>query len=155
MANVPNSTLGSEKPVSNMQIFGEMSWLLTKSTLHRSMPIWKLEQWLLPPIALRQYRLYRREARPTALFTYAYLSPDVEERYIKSPQALQPSDWKSGDRLWVIDFVVPFGDMALVKHDFRCNVFPNTSGRSLRARAGTERLIVQRFHGKRIAGQTQ
>lgn len=130
-----------------------MSWVLSKSALHRNMPLWKLEQWLLPPIVLGQYRLYRRDGRPTAFFTFGYLSAEVEARYVQSPQSLQPADWRSGDRLWVMDFVAPFGDMAQVKQDFRSNVFVNTTGHSLRARATNNRLLVRQFQGKTIPGK--
>lgn len=134
--------------VRNAQIFGEVAWLLARSPLHRDMPMKNLEQWAAPPIVLKQYRLYRREGRPVAFFTWAYLSPAVQDRYVLDPQTLQPDEWKSGDRLWLTDFVAPFGDAATVMNDLRTTVFPHQVGRALRPYLSKEGLRVITFHGK-------
>ena len=143
MTNIDVST-GSSDEISNLQLFGELSWLMAKSELHRNFPLWKLEQWLLPPIALQQFRLYRREKRPIAFLSFAYLSAEIEARYVEAPQSLQPSQWQSGDRLWVLDFVAPFGDMAFIVHDLRCHFFSKAVGHALRPALNS--------HGRRVVG---
>lgn len=137
-----------EGGVHNAQVFGEVAWLFARSPLHYEMPVRKLEQWAFPPIVLQQFRLYRREGRPVAFFSWAFLSEAVEKKYALSPQSLEPGEWRSGERLWIIDFIAPFGDTARVMRDLRETVFPNDVGRALRPFHNKNELRVIYFHGK-------
>ena len=48
---------------------------------------------------------------PTALATWALLSEDAEARIIEfGIRKLAPADWKSGDRLWLMDLLVAVGN---------------------------------------------
>lgn len=133
--------------VSNAQVFGEMAWLYARSPLHRDMPVRKLEQWALPAISLSQYRLYRRENRPIGFFTWAKLTKQIETKYALDPQSLQPPQWKSGDRIWLIDFIAPFGGAGEIMRDLRTNVFPHDVGRALRPYKNGKGNRVIYFHG--------
>ncbi|NQY74287.1 MAG: toxin-activating lysine-acyltransferase, partial [Candidatus Margulisbacteria bacterium] len=68
-------------------------------------------EWLIiPPIALKQFRLFRQKKQnaPIAFVSWASVSEEVEERLLKGVVKLSPKDWNSGKNLWLIDVISPF-----------------------------------------------
>ena len=41
------------------------------------------------------------------MFTWGWLNGEAEEKLITG-EALEPEDWQSGDRLWIIDLIAPY-----------------------------------------------
>ena len=69
-----------------------------------------LELCLLPPLALKQCRLFTKAGRPIGLVTWAMLSDEVAERLKTDPQKrVKPADWRSGERQVIVDVVAPYG----------------------------------------------
>lgn len=132
---------------TNMSMLGEVVWLMAHSELHRGWPIASIFQWVVPALMHKQCRLYRREGRPVAYVAWAYLSQEVEEAYVLNPKSLQPKDWKSGDRGWLIDWIAPFGDSATVMKDLREGIFSNEVGRALRVKPGSDEMQIIYVHG--------
>lgn len=87
---------------------GAATWLATRSPLHRHLFIADLEWLILPPIMLNQTRLYHDEQKPLAFVAWAFLNETVEMRIAAGVPRLQPQDWKSGDRPWIIETIAPF-----------------------------------------------
>jgi cytolysin-activating lysine-acyltransferase len=115
------------------ELLGEIASLLLASKLHRKYLINDIGAVFLPPIHLNQFRIYKnKEGDPIALLTWAFFSKEIEEKYLTKKYLLRPEDWKSGDRLWSIDFLAPFGHMKMVSKDLRNNVFPDAHGKSVR-----------------------
>jgi cytolysin-activating lysine-acyltransferase len=135
---------GEPTPAS---VLGEMVWLYSASELHRGWPIASIHQWLMPAIAHRQYRIYRRGKRPVGLVTWARMTAETETAYVRNTRSLKPEHWVGGDRNWVIDFIAPFGDARRIANDLRRNVFPNEVGRFLRVRKGDDTLRIFYIHG--------
>lgn len=133
--------------VSNSAILGEVTWLLSHSTLHQEWPIGSIQQWVLPAVLHKQFRIYRQNGKPIGYVSWAWLSKDVEEAYVLNTSSLQPKDWKSGDRGWVIDFVTPFGSASRIARDLKTGIFKNDVGRSLRVRPGSDTIQIQYLHG--------
>lgn len=89
---------------------GKVLWLWGCSSLHRRWPIESAIHYVLPAIEHQQYRLMvGSDGMPRGYTSWAWLNAESEKRYIADPNALQPEDWKNGDRLWFIDFISPFG----------------------------------------------
>lgn len=132
---------------TNMSMLGEIVWLMAHSELHRGWPIASIFQWVVPALMHKQCRLYRREGRPVAYVAWAYLSQDVEEAYALNPKSLQPKDWRSGERFWVIDWIAPFGDSATVMKDLREGIFKDEVGRALRVKPGSDEMQIIYVHG--------
>jgi len=87
--------------------------LMTASAPHRHLFIADLEWALLPPIALRQCRVFVRGGRPPVGFaSWAFVSDEVEARLKAGQTKLKPAEWKSGDRCWIVDLIAPFGGAA-------------------------------------------
>lgn len=132
---------------SNLEILGELCWLYSQSSLHRAWPMQAVQQWLLPAILTQQMRIYRRAGKPYAFVTWAFLSKEIEERFVLNASSLQPRDWKSGERIWFIDWVAPFGGTREMMLDLKHRVFPNDVGRFLRAKEGSDTLRIAYVHG--------
>jgi cytolysin-activating lysine-acyltransferase len=70
-----------------------------------------LEWRIFPPILLEQCKLYfdnKAGQLPVAFASWALFSESAERDYL-AHQRIAPSNWNSGDRLWLIDFISPFG----------------------------------------------
>lgn len=136
-----------DKQVANAHLFGEIVWLLAQSSLHKSWSIEGVLKWVSPAMSLRQYRLYHRDGKPVGYVSWAKLSPEVESRFALHPRTLQPREWNSGDRWWLIDFVAPFGDAKTMIRDIRKTQFPEGQARALRLDKSGDGLRIAYFHG--------
>ena len=105
-------------------LLGQVAWLMMQSPVHRHLFLADLEYRVAPPLMLQQFRLYRRDNVPVAFVSWALLTEEVEKRVQSGAWRLQPADWRSGDRLWVVDLVAPHGGLDAVLKDLRENVFP-------------------------------
>jgi cytolysin-activating lysine-acyltransferase len=63
----------------------------------------------MPPIALKQFRLFAQDNRPVGFAVWAFVSDEVEARLKTSVNRLKPNEWTSGDHCWLIDLVAPMG----------------------------------------------
>ncbi len=101
---------------------GEIVWLMSQSSIHRYLSLADLEWLLMPPILLRQYKLYRDEdQKPIAAALWAYLSEESEKKFL-SVGRLSPQDWgnnaqvnpekgimpNAGGALWLVELITPF-----------------------------------------------
>nr|EJN5126790.1 toxin-activating lysine-acyltransferase [Escherichia coli] len=108
------SPLYSGEPVNEAEVLGAVVWLWIHSPLHRDAPLHTLPDLLLPVIKHRQYVVATEQGRPVFFMSQAWLSLDAEARYLTQPAILMPqSDWNSGDRMWVCDWVAPFGHIGV------------------------------------------
>lgn len=103
---------GAAKPtVSHM--LGEVTWLLSQSPTHKHFTIGDLEWLVMPAILLEQFRVFHGDKHPLGFALWANLSEAAEARFKAQVEAgggarLRPDEWKSGDRLWLIELVAPF-----------------------------------------------
>jgi cytolysin-activating lysine-acyltransferase len=70
-----------------------------------------LDWALLPPVILDQCRLYTKEGIPFSFFTWALVSDEVDQRLRSLVPRIAPHEWQSGQHLWLIDAVSPFGQL--------------------------------------------
>lgn len=134
--------------VLNSSVLGEVTWLMAQSELHRDWPIASVMQWVLPALMYNQYRLYRRGGKPVGYVSWARLSAEVESLYVRDPSSLQPADWQSGDRIWLIDWLAPDGGTFTIARDLKHNIFPNDVGRALRWKRSSDTLKIFYLHGQ-------
>ncbi len=66
------------------ELLGQAAWVMMRSAPHRHLFVGDLEWLLLPPIACKQFRLWRRDNMPVAFASWALLSDEVEARLIES-----------------------------------------------------------------------
>jgi cytolysin-activating lysine-acyltransferase len=152
MANETGKGAADSSAFSSSAVLGEMLWLYSMSEIHRKWPISAMHQWLLPALMHKQYRIYHQGKKPVGFVTWAYLSKEIEEAYVRSPGTLQPKDWNSGDRGWMLDFIAPFGDAFRIGEDLKSTVFADKMGRYLRVKKGSDTMKISYLHGvKRLS----
>lgn len=106
---------------SNTQLLVDALMVLGSSPYHRGMDIEKLERYIIAAIKNRRLIIIRnKDERPVGVFTWAYLSPDREPRYMADPTCIVASDFESDDgTLWAIDFAAPHGNCRQVVRALR------------------------------------
>jgi cytolysin-activating lysine-acyltransferase len=103
--------LPDSAPHTVSHMFGEIVWLMSQSPQHKHFSIADLEWMVMPPLLLKQYRLFHNEGRPIGAALWAFLSEEAEAKLSMSPPRLRPEEWKSGDRCWLVDLIAPGATM--------------------------------------------
>lgn len=140
---------------SEAEIFGSIAWLAMQSKNKKQMEINSLSQWLLPALKNHQFVLATQslesQQQPIAYMSWANLTAEVESRYVKNPdKGFGADEWTGGDRMWVIDWMTPFGH----SHSFSRAIvalLANSCLRSLYHRGGDRGLRIQLFRGEKVS----
>lgn len=135
-------------PQLNSAVLGEITWLMAQSEMHKEWPIASIMQWVVPALLNNQYRLYRQGDKPIGYVSWGWFSEEVEKGYALDPTSLQPMNWKSGDRLWLLDWIAPVGGTSEIARDLKNNIFPNEVGRALRWKTTSDTMNIFYLHGK-------
>ena len=90
-----------------LRVYGDMLFLAFRSPRHSRMPVSVLRRYLEPAVETGQFRLFRFDGVPRGMFTWAFLNAEAEVKLITGVP-LEPEDWQSGDRLWIIDLIAPY-----------------------------------------------
>jgi len=112
---------GAARSVS--QVFGEVVWLMSQSPLHKNFFISDLEWMIMVPVMLKQFRMFYDQQKPIGCAFWGEVSEEVEDRLKSGNAKLKPQDWKSGDKLWCIEVIAPFGGHEAMLQDLKANVF--------------------------------
>ena len=80
---------------------------MLRSPSHRHVFLGELDWLLLPRLALKHCRLFTQGDQPLAFVSWAFVSDEVEARLKRGQIKLKPSEWRSGDRCWIVDLVAP------------------------------------------------
>ena len=133
------------------EVLGSAVWLWMHSASHRNFPLHTLPALLLPAIRQRQFLLAYEGGRPVFYLAWANLSAAAEQRYISQHPLLMPeSDWHSGERLWLLDWIAPFGHTPTMMRIVRQKLFAGRCVRYLAHHGNTRGLKVKTLHGRAI-----
>lgn len=125
-ANDNGSILKEEKTFSN--VLGQAVWLMSMDENYKQMPIGMIEGRVLPPIILRQFKLYYKEKQPVAFLTWALLDEPVNKPTDLSRFTGQNLIvWRSGSTISVIDCVSPFADGTIFQEAFLNDITANVT----------------------------
>ena len=113
---------GAAKKTS--EVLGEIVWLMSQSQLHKQLFIADTEWLVMTPMLLQQFRLFYDKQKPVGVIFWASVSEEVEARLAAGTTRMRPQDWKSGDRLWVVEAIAPFGGAEEMVKDLKAKVFP-------------------------------
>lgn len=86
--------------------------------------------------------MYLRDEMPVAYASWARLSPAAADRFRTAPHHLAPADWNSGDQLWLVDVLVPYGGAQDVLKDLRENVLAGQVLNQLLPIGATARVLT-------------
>jgi cytolysin-activating lysine-acyltransferase len=140
---------------SEAEIFGSIAWISMYAKNKNQLPLQDLSHWLLPALRSRQFILASEtvdgQTRPVAYMSWANLNAQVEGRYVDNPdEGLTPQEWTCGDRMWVIDWMTPFGHSQPFSRAV-CASLANSCFKSLYHRGGHRGLRVQLFRGDHVS----
>ena len=104
---------GDQPQMTISSVLGEIAWMMSMSPTHRYFFLADMEWLVMTPVMLNQFRIYRDDnGKPAGLVLWASVNEEVEKRLEAGATRLAPQDWKSGDRLWVVDVVDLMGGKA-------------------------------------------
>lgn len=121
----------ASRVMKKIPLLGTVSWLMLAAPATRHSLLSDLEWRVMPPLMLNQAKVYLREEVPVAYVSWARLSPEVERRYRQPPHRLAPGDWRSGDAVWLVDLMAPFGGVQEIMKDLRETVLPGVTIRQV------------------------
>ena len=113
----------AQKVLSKVPVLGSVAWLMLQQNAGRQTLLGELEWRVMPALMLDQAKLYLRGLAPVAYVSWAKLDPAAAERYRSAPHQLTAADWKSGDQIWLVDVLAPFGGAREILEDLREKVF--------------------------------
>ena len=91
------------------QVLGEITWLMTQSPRHKSIPLGDLEWLVMPAILLKQFRLFYKGEQPVGVALWALVDEIVGKRIDAGDARLTAVEWKGGSQMRIVDVVAPFG----------------------------------------------
>lgn len=98
-----------------MADFGAMFFLAALMPYYTGRTLAQVFYAFETPLRLGQYYIFRdANGFPRGFTTFAGMSVDAERRYTIDETPLKPEDWTSGDSFWLVDFVMPFGQVRQV-----------------------------------------
>lgn len=123
-----------------MAAFGQVVTILLRTQDHRGKPLADLEWLAMPAVSTGQFALAEAQSKtngmiaPVGLLMWASVSPEVDARLradISHGVRLQPSEWRSGEILWVVEAV---GDPKILQAMLQRAVNNEWKGRSVNLR---------------------
>jgi len=99
----------AQKVLRKVPLLGPIAWLMLQQPSTRYQLLSDLESRIMPALILDQSKLYMRDEIPIGYMSWAKLSNDVAQRYQQKPHLIAPSEWNSGNEIWIIDLIAPFG----------------------------------------------
>jgi len=141
-------------------ILGDAIALMMHSKSHRHLFLSDLEWLVLPPLLLRQVRVFRNMRQPLAYVSWAFLNEETEKRLLNGQGRLSPRDWKTGTRPWIIDCVTAGGNVYQFLAALQEQVFEDQEVRLLQPRKdqkGWEGVLLKEAlqNAKKPAGQNR
>lgn len=113
-------------------VIGNALWLMCQSAAHKHLFLSDIDWLLVPPVALHQFRLWRRDNLPVAFASWAFLGSEAEERIRHDIRNLREDDWRSGEQAWLIDIIAPFGGADEAVKELREKIFVGRTVKTLR-----------------------
>lgn len=137
----------AEKLFEKLPMVGPIVWLQLQVPSLRHTFINDIEWRVLPTVSLGQCKLYMKGKAPLAYVSWAMVNDEVEQRFLAGHMKLAPSEWSSGDNIWLIDVVSPFGGVKEIVADLKENVFKGKDVKYLTPDESGEGLTVKLLNG--------
>ncbi len=117
-------------------VVGQVCGLMMVSPAHKHLFVADLEWALMPPVLLRQFSMVRRNGRLAAFVSWASVSDEVDARLQQGVARLKPAEWRSGEHLWIVDVIAPFGTAEEIIEQVREKLFAGKTVKVLTRGAG-------------------
>lgn len=150
LSDVEHSVQTENTNNESIEILGQITWLWINSPLQKDWPTHLLGTNAIPAIAHRQFLLLKQNDLPVAYCSWAFLDASAEKRYLADAHSLTLADWISGERMWLVDWVAPFGHSFALYRQMRAR-FPDGIARAIRVDAEKKTARVQEIIGKKAS----
>ena len=87
---------------------GELCFLFMRARNFQTRSVDTLRAALEPAVDTGHFALMRQDGVPRAAVTWAFFDEETEERMLAG-ERMSSHDWISGDRLWLMEIVAPYG----------------------------------------------
>lgn len=112
--------LSSLSAMERSRLLGDVLTLMTASDAHQGYKVKHFPAVVLCPLQLNQFRIYHdADKRPVGFVSWACFSKKVEERFLNGNPTLSLEDWYSGDIIYFMEFIAPFGHIKQMVKDLR------------------------------------
>ena len=138
------SALAQLGPRQRYTLIGELAEIAMHTPVLAEMELRFLHEVFLRPYDLGQLRRWHRAERIVGVATWAWLRDTAADAML-AEGGVAPDAWQSGDQLWFIDVIAPFGDMRAISRDLR-SPFPGVTGHSVRWNEDGSVRKIGRFH---------
>lgn len=137
-----------DEPFVEATVLGSAVWLWMHSAAHRDAPVHLLSALLMPALKTRQFVIATEHGKPVFYMTWANMDQAAESRYLSNPPYCMPqADWNCGERMWILDWVAPFGHSRKMSQLLQRHLFPQRLARALYHRGDEKGLRVKTFQG--------
>ena len=137
--------------VNEVEVLGASAWLWMHSERHRLLALHHLNQMLLPVVRRGQYVLAFEAGKPVFFFSWAYFDMAAEQRWLADPdRVFEETDWNSGDRAWLIDWVAPYGHSRRMRYLLDEELFPHSCIRLLSRNGSGRRVRILQHRGRKV-----
>ena len=117
--NIPNY-------IAMESAIGSVLLIASKSLAHKYIFTGDYEWMIIPPIATKQFVLFRnKNNEPIAFVSFASINDEVEKRLLGGSKKLAPADWSSGKKFYIIDVISPFAPASQISKELSENQFKN------------------------------
>lgn len=140
---------------SELLSIGKLQFLAGFCPLHQKMPAFALARIFYPAINHDCVRFFENEdGKTAAALIWARLSDEVSARMLYDRVPPKEAEWASGDTLWFLDLLAPFGHGRLVaRHIARKPPEEPFFFARLDAQGGVKRIVrgdALQAHGERM-----
>ncbi|MCX7207582.1 MAG: toxin-activating lysine-acyltransferase [Proteobacteria bacterium] len=106
------------------QTYGYAAWLLSSSNITSDIGMRYIHTVVGEAFSHKKIKFYfNDDGMVVGMVIWACLTKDVEKRIIEKRKVdLHKSEWNEGDRLWILDFVAPFGNIKYIIRDIKKNI---------------------------------
>ena len=138
-----------------MEVVGTVVLICSQSKEHENIPLGLLSSIIFPPIINKQYVLILKNNQPIFYCAWALFDEAAETRHLTSNTSYIPKeDWLSGDRMWITDWISPYGHSLFISRLLLSTLFCNKCIRSVYHRPNKKGMRVMTFKGSSV-GKTE
>ena len=116
-------------------VLGQITWLMSQSSEHKTLFVTDLEWLVMPAIVLKQFKMFYKDKMPVGCILWGKVSDEVAARLEQPNFRLQVTDWQSGPNLKIINIIAPFGAKDELKAQFMAEITGKSDARALTGQA--------------------
>ena len=127
---------------------GYIAGLFSNSKYYVKTSIGHFMASVIPALRFNQFKIFFNGFRPVAYASWALLSDEIQEKYKNGNYPLVMNDWKSGENLWLVEFIAPYSqkDRDAVIKNLQEKIFVNkTINIITRNEDGSLKAVIQNF----------